>query len=127
MRPFMRDISAAVLTGSLDFEEAVTITASAPKPPVRLATIAASESLIATSAPSVFASAARCAIGIEADDDAAVGFQDLDSQQADQSETHDDDGFAERRRGLPHALQRDRPERDEARILVVDASGHGEP
>ena len=46
----------------------------------------------------------------------------MDGEQADESKAHHDDSFAERRNGETDALHRDRAERDEARVLVIDVS-----
>ena len=46
----------------------------------------------------------------------------MDGEQADESKAHHDDSLAERWNGETDTLHRDRAERDEARILVVDIS-----
>ena len=62
-------------------------------------------------------------VRIEPEDAAAIGLQQLDSEQADEPEAHHDNSLAERRNGETDALQRDRAERDEARVLVIDIGG----
>ena len=60
-------------------------------------------------------------VRIEAEHAAAVGLEQLHGEQADEPEPHHDEPLAQRRRRDPHPLQGDRAERDEARVLVVDA------
>ena len=62
-------------------------------------------------------------VRIESEHAAAVGLQQLDGEQADESKAHHDDSLAERRNRETDALHRDRAERDEARVLVIDISG----
>ena len=124
MRPFMRLISAAWLIGSLDFDEAVTMTrvgADAAGAGERHFRQRLADGDVGAE---LLGERGARGVGVEADHAAAVGLEDLHGQQADQAEAHHDDGLAERRRRLPHALQRDGAERDEARVLVVDAGGH---
>ncbi len=122
-RPFIRLISAAWLGGAEDLVEAVTITASAPWPPVKPRSGVVEPVADRDIGAQLQRQRGARRVGVEAEHAAAIGLEQLHGKLADQPEPHDDDALAERRVGDAHALQRDRAERDEARLLVVDAGG----
>ncbi len=103
----------------------MTITASAPKPPVS-ACARAAKSPLASSAPCATASATRRRVEVRREDAAACGAQQLHGELAEDPEPDHADRVAERRGGAAHALQRDRAERHGRRGVELDAVGHAD-
>ena len=126
MRPRLRDIRAAWLTGSLLLVAAAMITKSTPRPRENARR---GIDRVLRAQIDRFDSERTCQrqplrIDVDAEHRTAVRAQQLRRQQSDQAQSADHDALAESRRGEPNPLQRDRSHDGERRRIVVDVVGN---